>query len=140
MSSMNPQNSPIVRPGGAPAAARKPRADGVQSRQAILLAAARLVTTRGLEGLSVGELARHIGMSKSGLYTHFKSKEDLELATIETAAEIFDREVLQAVARAPAGARRLHWHRNGCPYTRSRFVFSEMNFTSPSWSASRRRS
>jgi AcrR family transcriptional regulator len=104
---MNPQNSPIVRPGGAPAAARKPRADGVQSRQAILLAAARLVTTRGLEGLSVGELARHIGMSKSGLYAHFKSKEDLELATIETAAEIFDREVLQAVARAPAGARRL---------------------------------
>jgi AcrR family transcriptional regulator len=100
---MNPQNSPPVRP----TAGRKPRADGIQTRQEILLAAAQLATTRGLEGLSVGELARHIGMSKSGLYAHFQSKEDLELATIETAAEIFDREVLRAVARAPAGARRL---------------------------------
>jgi AcrR family transcriptional regulator len=77
---------------------RKPRADGVESRQTILLAAAHLATTHGLEGLSIGELAHHIGMSKSGLYAHFKSKEELELATIETAAEIFRREVL-----APAG-------------------------------------
>src|SRR5437588_6985752 len=77
---------------------RKPRADGVGSRRTILLAAAKLATTRGLEGLSIGELAQHIGMSKSGLYAHFKSKEELELATIETAGEIFEREVL-----APAG-------------------------------------
>jgi AcrR family transcriptional regulator len=103
MSSMNSEISPL----SPPPAGRKPRADGVQSRQAILLAAARLATTRGLEGLSIGDLAQHIGMSKSGLYAHFKSKEDLELATIETAAAIFDREVLQAVARAPAGVRRL---------------------------------
>src|SRR5205085_6994943 len=56
---------------------RKPRADGVESRRIILDAAARLATTRGLEGLSIGELAQQIGMSKSGLYAHFKSKEEL---------------------------------------------------------------
>ncbi len=77
--------------------ARKPRADGVESRRAILDAAARLATTHGLEGLSIGELAHHIGMSKSGLYAHFKSKEELELATIDTAAEIFENDVIRKV-------------------------------------------
>jgi AcrR family transcriptional regulator len=94
-------------------AERKPRADGVESRRAILLAAANLATTRGLEGLSIGELARHIGMSKSGLYAHFnlyahfKSKEELELATIETAAEIFERHVLGPASVSPGGLGRV---------------------------------
>src|SRR5215472_15261143 len=86
---------------------RKPRADGVESRRTILLAAAELATTRGLEGLSIGELAEHIGMSKSGLYAHFKSKEELELATIETAAEIFARDVLAPVSGSPGGLGRV---------------------------------
>lgn len=86
---------------------RKSRADGVASRRTILLAAANLATTRGLEGLSVGELAQHIGMSKSGLYAHFKSKEELELATIDTAAEIFDREILETAGTSPAGLGRV---------------------------------
>jgi AcrR family transcriptional regulator len=86
---------------------RKPRADGVESRRAILLAAANLATTRGLEGLSIGELAQHIGMSKSGLYAHFKSKEELELATIETAAEIFERDVLGPASQSPGGLKRV---------------------------------
>src|SRR3954451_14464495 len=76
---------------------RKPRADGVASRRAILTAAASLATTRGLEGLSIGDLAKHIGMSKSGLYAHFKSKEELELATVDTAVEIFENEVLRKI-------------------------------------------
>ena len=80
---------------------RKPRADGVESRRTILCAAAELATTRGLEGLSIGELAQHIGISKSGLYGHFKSKEELELATIETAAEIFDRDVVGPASASP---------------------------------------
>jgi AcrR family transcriptional regulator len=88
-------------------AGRKPRADGVESRRAILHAAANLATTRGLEGLSIGELAQHIGMSKSGLYAHFKSKEELELATIETAAEIFARDVLAPVSESPGGLERV---------------------------------
>jgi AcrR family transcriptional regulator len=86
---------------------RKPRADGVESRRTILLTAAELATTRGLEGLSIGELAQHIGMSKSGLYAHFKSKEELELATIETAAEIFDRDVLAPAGGSPGGLARV---------------------------------
>ena len=64
-------------------AARKARADGERSRHTILDAAARLATTEGLEGLSIGHLADHIGMSKSGLYAHFGSKEELQLATID---------------------------------------------------------
>ena len=86
---------------------RKLRADGVESRRAILHAAANLATTRGLEGLSLGELAQHIGMSKSGLFAHFKSKEELELATIETAAEVFAAEVVRPAADSPAGLARI---------------------------------
>jgi AcrR family transcriptional regulator len=73
---------------------RKPRADGLRSRRTILDAAARLATVEGLEGLSIGRLADHIGMSKSGLYAHFRSKEELQLATIETAGEIFNDDVV----------------------------------------------
>jgi AcrR family transcriptional regulator len=47
-------------------------------------------------------------MSKSGLYAHFKSKEELELATIETAAEIFRREVLAPARESPEGLGRVH--------------------------------
>jgi AcrR family transcriptional regulator len=80
---------------------------GQSSRTAILLTATKLVTTKGLAGLSIGELAAEVGMSKSGLYAHFKSKEELELATIEMAAIIFDGEVLQPAMQAPAGTERL---------------------------------
>ena len=83
------------------------RSKGQSSRDIILLAAAKMATTKGLNGLSLGNLAAHVGMSKSGLYAHFKSKEELELATIETAAIIFDREVLQPAMKAHAGTERL---------------------------------
>src|SRR5437868_8668467 len=56
--------------------------------------AANLATVDGLEGLSIGNLAAHIGMSKSGLYAHFRSKEQLQLETVETALEIFNAEVV----------------------------------------------
>src|SRR6476646_2350852 len=107
MSSMNSDNSEFGRAEGGRGAGRKPRADGVESRRAILHAAANLATTRGLEGLSIGELAQHIGMSKSGLYAHFKSTEELELATIETAAEIFEQDVLSPAREATGGLSRL---------------------------------
>jgi AcrR family transcriptional regulator len=83
------------------------RSKGEASRESILQVAARLVTTRGLDGLSIGDLAAEVGMSKSGLYAHFKSKGELELATIETAVGIFQREVLQPALAAPAGLERL---------------------------------
>jgi AcrR family transcriptional regulator len=79
---------------GAPRPRRR-RADGERSRQAILRGAANLATTEGLRGLSIGELAAHIGMSKSGLYAHFGSKEELQLATVETARAIFDTEIVE---------------------------------------------
>src|SRR4051812_19167082 len=107
MSSMNTHKSETGRSGEEKRAGRKPRADGVGSRRAILHAAANLATARGLEGLSIGELARHIGMSKSGLYAHFKSKEELELATIETAAEVFERDVLLPASESPGGLQRV---------------------------------
>src|SRR5215472_11340273 len=107
MTSMGSHDSGSRQPDGGKLVGRKPRADGVESRRTILLAAAELATTRGLEGLSIGELAEHIGMSKSGLYAHFKSKEELELATIETAAEIFTRDVLAPVSGSPGGLGRV---------------------------------
>jgi AcrR family transcriptional regulator len=53
---------------------RRRRSDGERSRRAILDAAARLATVEGIDGLSIGGLAKPIGMSKSGLYAHFGSK------------------------------------------------------------------
>ena len=70
---------------------------GARSRKTILHAAAHLATVDGLEGLSIGSLASHIGMSKSGLYAHFGSKEELQLATVETANEIFAADVFEPI-------------------------------------------
>src|SRR5205807_122971 len=74
---------------------RRTRSDGERSRQTILRAAANLATVEGLEGLSIGNLAAHIGMSKSGLYAHFGSKEELQLATVDTAGKILAAEVVE---------------------------------------------
>jgi len=81
-------------------ARRRPRADGERSRRTILDTAAKLATVEGLEGLSIGRLADHIGMSKSGLYAHFGSKEELQLAAIETASVIFEAEVMAPADQA----------------------------------------
>jgi AcrR family transcriptional regulator len=86
---------------------RRTRADGERSRQAILRAAANLATIDGLDGISIGNLAAHIGMSKSGLYAHFGAKEDLQLATVETAWEIYDAEVVEPTAAIDAPLGRL---------------------------------
>ena len=82
---------------------RRTRSDGARSRRLILDAAARLATVEGLDRLSIGDLAAHIGISKSGLYAHFGSKEELQLATIDRAEEIFDEVVVAQVANAPRG-------------------------------------
>src|SRR3954453_4939529 len=82
---------------------RRTRSDGERSRRAILDAAARLATVEGLDRLSIGDLAAHIGISKSGLYAHFRSKEELQLATIDRAEAIFDEVVVAAAAAAEPG-------------------------------------
>jgi len=86
---------------------RKQRSDGERSRQAILREAAKLATTEGLTGLSIARLADAVGMSKSGLFAHFGSKEELQLATIEAASEIFDEEVVTPALVETTGIGRL---------------------------------
>ena len=88
-------------------APRHPRADGERTRAAILHAAASLATVEGLEGLSIGHLADAIGMSKSGLYAHFGSKQELQLATVEEAERIFDEEVVAPALAARPGRAQL---------------------------------
>jgi AcrR family transcriptional regulator len=87
--------------------ARRQRSDGARTRAAILEAAARLASVQGVEGVTLGRLASELGVSKSGLYAHFGSKEQLQLETIDVALEIFGREVVAAVHAAPEGVQRL---------------------------------
>lgn len=86
---------------------RRRRADGERRRQEILSTSARLATVEGIDGLSIGRLAEEIGMSKSGLYAHFASKQELQLATIDTAREIFIEVVSRPALAAPRGVERL---------------------------------
>lgn len=86
---------------------RRTRADGERSYRAIVDTAARLATIEGLEGLSIGRLAHEIGMSKSGLYAHFDSKQELQLAAIEAAEAVFSAEVVAPAMEAPEGLQRL---------------------------------
>jgi AcrR family transcriptional regulator len=76
-------------------------------REPILDRAIDLASSEGLEGLTIGRLARELEMSKSGLFGHFGSKEELQLATIEGAARRFVREVVEPALPEPEGAPRL---------------------------------
>ena len=62
-----------------------------------------MATVEGIEGLSIGHLAEAVGISKSGLFAHFRSKEELQLATIETADAIFRAEVVDPALGAQPG-------------------------------------
>jgi AcrR family transcriptional regulator len=86
---------------------RKRRSDGERSRAAILHEAVRLATVEGIEGLSISRLADAVGMSKSGLFAHFGSKEELQLATFDTANAMFDEQVIDPTASSPTGVERL---------------------------------
>jgi len=88
--------------------ARRRRSDGERSRAAILREAAQLATVEGISGLSISRLADAVGMSKSGLFAHFGSKEELQLATIETASALFAEQVIEPALTAPTGLERLH--------------------------------
>jgi AcrR family transcriptional regulator len=86
---------------------RRRRSDGERSHQEILRAAAALASVEGLDGLSIASLAEHVGLSKSGLFAHFRSKEELQLETIRMAEEIFQEEVVRPGLAAPAGVARV---------------------------------
>jgi AcrR family transcriptional regulator len=89
------------------AASRARRAQGDRSRKAILEVAVHVASAEGLEGLTIGRLAGEIGMSKSGLFAHFGSKEDLQLATIDAARNIFIEKVIGPAFNADKGLPRL---------------------------------
>lgn len=80
---------------------------GEQTRLAILDRAARLASAEGLEGLSIGRLATELSVSKSGLFAHFGSKEELQVATVAHAAEIFRRVVVRPAFEVPPGVGRV---------------------------------
>jgi AcrR family transcriptional regulator len=88
-------------------AARARRAHGVRTRQAILKVAVDLASAEGLEGLTIGRLAAELSMSKSGLFAHFGSKEELQLATVEAARAVFVREVVAPAFETGEGLARL---------------------------------
>lgn len=80
---------------------------GTQTREAILDRAVDLATVEGLEGLTIGRLAAELRMSKSGLFAHFGSKQELQLATIAAAGLRFKGRVIDPALDLPDGAPRL---------------------------------
>lgn len=83
------------------------RLRGDKTRRAILAEAVDLASIEGLDGLSIGGLATRLGVSKSGLFAHFGSKEELQLETVDAAAERFESEVWAPVADLAPGLTRL---------------------------------
>src|SRR5437762_14335502 len=83
------------------------RQRGMRTRQAILLHAARVVSAEGLEAVSLQRLASDLGISKSGLFAHFGSKEELHMAAIDAAAQIFADEVIRPALALPRGVGRV---------------------------------
>ncbi len=86
---------------------RRSVAEARQTRADILACGVRLASAEGLEGLTIGRLAAELGMSKSGVLGHFGAKEDLQLAVIDAAAEIFTREVPERARGARPGLQKL---------------------------------
>lgn len=80
---------------------------GDKTRQHILDVAVDVASAEGLEGLTIGKLASTMGMSKSGLYAHFGSKEELQLAVVEVARANFEQSVFPQVSEAVSGLPKL---------------------------------
>jgi AcrR family transcriptional regulator len=77
------------------------------TRNRILRVAVDIASAEGLEGLSIGRLASELQMSKTGIFAHFGSKEQLQLATVETAKQIFLERVVLPALQSPRGISRL---------------------------------
>lgn len=80
---------------------------GEQTREAILERAMVLASEVGLEGLTIGRLAEALDLSKSGLFAHFRSKEALQVQTLERAAARFEEAVIRPALRAARGEPRV---------------------------------
>jgi AcrR family transcriptional regulator len=88
-----PNESPAV------AAMRSRRPRGLRTRRAILRKAVNIASVEGLQGLTIGTLASALRISKSGLFAHFGSKEDLQCAVVDEAREIFVEKVVRPAYR-----------------------------------------
>ncbi len=100
----NPDNSAVDTPRGAARALHK----GQQTRATILDAALSLASHMGLEGLSIGALAEVTQMSKSGVFAHFGSREELQISVIREYHARFEEEVFFPAMHEPRGLPRLH--------------------------------
>jgi AcrR family transcriptional regulator len=80
---------------------------GERTRQSILDRAVDLASVEGLEGLTIGRLADELKMSKSGLFAHFGSKEELQIATVQAAAQRYIAEIFTPALKVPRGYPRL---------------------------------
>jgi AcrR family transcriptional regulator len=109
---------------------------GRSTRDSILHLAVNLASVEGLDGLTIGHLAKQLKMSRSGLFAHFGSKEHLQLATIAMARQIFADRVISPALDAPQGVPRLwqlceNWlqyvegkvFRGGCFFAAASFEF-----------------
>ena len=92
-----------------PVTALKPATTkGEDTRAAILAAAVEQASAAGFESLTIGTLAEKTGLSKSGLFAHFGSKQELQLAALDEAARQFTEAVFLPAMKAPRGLKRLH--------------------------------
>ena len=80
---------------------------GTETREAVLAEALAQSSQLGLRGITIGSLADSMGMSKSGLFAHFGSKEGLQTAVLDFAADHFTRLVVQPALKEPRGEPRL---------------------------------
>jgi AcrR family transcriptional regulator len=86
---------------------RRSAVDALETRSAILRRAADIASVEGLEGLTIGRLASELDMSKSGVIGQFGSKEELQLATLEYAADVFREQVWEPARHLEPGLPRL---------------------------------
>jgi AcrR family transcriptional regulator len=80
---------------------------GAETRERILDQAVRLASRDGLEGLTIGTLSTELGLSKSGLFAHFGSKDELQLQVLQATVERFEETVIRPALSAPRGEPRI---------------------------------
>lgn len=84
---------------------RAPR--GAETRRLILDEAMKIASVHGIQGITIGDLAKKVGMSKSGLFAHFENKDNLQLEILKLASEMFVNKVLLPAFEAPKGVPRI---------------------------------
>lgn len=80
---------------------------GISTKKYILETATKIASTHGIQGITIGELAKATGMSKSGLFAHFETKDNLQLEILKLASDNFVEEVLVPAFKKPRGEDRL---------------------------------